>query len=555
LKGRQLAIALVGLMLGLLLSALDQTIVGTALPRIISDLGGIEHYAWVATAYLLTSTAAVPIAGKLSDIYGRKGFYIGGMILFMVGSALCGLSQTMFQLIMFRGLQGIAGGILTANAFAIIGDLFPPAERGKWQGLTGAVFGIASVVGPTLGGWLTDGPGWRWVFYVNLPVGILAVIVLFIGMPHIRPHEKRPIDWWGAATIIGGTVPLLLAFSWGGTEYAWSSPTILGLLALAVVMTVGFIFAETHSPEPMIPLTFFRNRIFTVSVVSMFLVGAAMLGSIIYIPLFIQAVIGESATNSGAILTPMMLALVVASIISGQVISRSGRYKWVAVSGLVVMVFGMWLLSRMNVNTSGGTAVRDMIVVGVGLGMTMPTFTISVQNAFPARELGVVTSAVQFFRSIGGTIGIALMGTFLTGSLQTKIQKDVPADVKAAVPTDILGNLNPQVLASPEARQALEAQFAKIPDGARLFAEMVESMRQALATSFHQVFLISSIVGVVAVLTSLFLKDIPLRKRQIISEVVEAGKELAAEGAAQAIMAPAGAEPRLSVGEPDGATR
>src|SRR3954471_6079241 len=273
LRGRQVVIAMAGILLGLLLSALDSSIVGTAMPRIIAELGGLEHYAWVATSYLLTSTAAVPIFGKLSDIYGRKWFYVGGLILFMFASALCGLSQSMFQLIAFRGLQGVAGGILTANAFAMIGDLFPPAERGKWQGVSGSVFGLASVVGPALGGWLTDGPGWRWVFYVNLPVGILAVAVVVLGLPAIRPHERRPIDWLGAATIVAATVPLLLAFSWAGTEYAWTSPQVLGLLLLAFVMTGAFLWAELRAAEPILSLDLFRNRTFTVSVIAMFLIG------------------------------------------------------------------------------------------------------------------------------------------------------------------------------------------------------------------------------------------------------------------------------------------
>ncbi|HEY7034160.1 MAG TPA: MDR family MFS transporter [Thermomicrobiales bacterium] len=550
LKGRQLTIALTGVMLGLLLSSLDQTIVGTAMPRIIADLGGLDHYAWVATAYLLTSTASVPIFGKLSDIYGRKWFYIGGMVLFMIGSALCGLSQSMFQLIAFRGLQGIAGGVLTANTFAIIGDLFPPAERGKWQGLTGSVFGLASVVGPTLGGWLTDGPGWRWVFYVNLPVGIVAIAVLLVGLPAIRPHERRPIDWLGAGAIVGGTVPLLLAFSWAGTDYPWGSPQILSLLAFSAVMIVAFIFIESRAAEPIIPLRFFRNRIFAVSVTVMFLVGSAMFGAILYVPLFVQGVIGQSATNSGAVLTPMMLALVIASTTSGQVISRSGRYKWSALLGLSIVTFGLWLQSRMDVNTSSGTAVRNMIVLGLGIGLSMPTFTIAVQNAFPAKEIGVVTAAVQFFRSIGATIGVAIMGTFLTTSLHDNLTAGLPPDVRQAIPAGTIGAIDPQALASPDAQRALQAQFAAVPDGGRLFAELMATMRAALATALHDAFLMSALVAACALATSLLLREIPLRKRQATPAIEEAGKELAITGAAEVAVLPAGSEPRLSVAQP-----
>jgi EmrB/QacA subfamily drug resistance transporter len=551
LKGRQLAIALTGVMLGLLLSSLDQTIVGTAMPRVVAELGGLDHYAWVATAYLLTSTASVPIFGKLSDIYGRKWFYVGGMVLFMIGSALCGAAQTMPQLIAFRGLQGIAGGILTANTFAIIGDLFPPAERGKWQGLTGGVFGLASVVGPALGGWLTDGPGWRWVFYVNIPVGLVAIAVLLAGLPAIRPRERRPIDWLGAATIVGSTVPLLLAFSWAGTDYAWGSPQIVGLLALAAVMIAAFVFAESRAPEPIIPLRLFRNRIFTVSVISMFLVGSAMFGAILYVPLFVQGVIGQSATNSGAVLTPMMLALVAASTSSGQIISRTGRYKWSALLGLSVIAVGMWLQSRMGVDTGTGTAVRNMAILGLGIGLAMPTFTIAVQNAFPAREIGVVTASVQFFRSIGATIGIAIMGAFLTTSLHDNLTSGLPPGVAQALPPGVVGGVDPQALASPEARQALQQQFAGVPNGSQLFAALMEAMRAALAHALHDVFLMGAVVALLAVGVACFLREIPLRKRQPgpAAADAETRQKLAAEGMTNAPAAPARGRPRLTAAE------
>ncbi len=549
LQGRQLAVAVTGVMLGLLLSALDGTIVGTAMPRVIADLGGLEHYAWVATVYLLGSTAAVPIFGKLSDLYGRKWFYVGGLLLFMLASALCGLSQSMVQLIAFRGLQGVAGGILAANAFAIIGDIFPPRERGKWQGVMGSVFGVASVIGPALGGWLTDGPGWRWVFYVNLPVGLIAVAVLLVGLPAIRPHQPGPIDWWGAFTIVGATVPLLLAFSWGGTEYAWTSPQILGLLLLAVVMTIAFLFAERRAAEPIIALHFFQNRTFTVSVISMFLVGAGMVGAIMYIPLFVQGVIGASATESGTVMTPMMIALVGASTLGGQAISRVGRYKWASLSGLALMTVGLWLLTQMGVGTSRGDVVRNLVVLGLGIGLAMPTFTLAVQNDFPARDLGAVTAAVQFFRSIGATIGVALMGTLLTMRLTSGIASALPPRVAQALPQDALAALDPQALVSPEATKVLETQFAALPDGARLFVELMDALRLALATSVHDVFLVAAIVAGGGVVVALFLPEKPLRGRQEAPALVEAGKELAVEGPGTAPPIPAASEPRLYVAD------
>lgn len=536
LHGAELWTAITGIMLGLLLSSLDQTVVGTALPRIVNDLHGFNHYSWVATAYLLASTAAVPVFGKLSDSYGRKWFYLGGMIWFMAASALCGLSQSMTQLIVFRGIQGIGGGILMANAFAIIGDLFPPAERGKWQGLTGAVFGLSSVVGPTLGGWLTDGPGWRWVFYINLPVGILAIIVLFIGLPQIRARQAKPVDWWGAATIVAATVSLLLAFTWAGTEYAWSSPQIVSLLVLAAAMTGLFIFIETRAVDPMLSLQFFKNRTFTVSVLSMFLLAAGMFGSIIYLPLFVQEVIGTSATNSGIVLTPMMLSLVVASTTSGQIISRTGRYKWAVVGGLALMVAGMALLSMMDVHATNGTAVRNMIVLGLGIGMTLPTLTLVVQNAFPPSEIGVVTAAVQFFRSIGATIGVALMGTLLTRQMTSNMKANLTPEIAKGVPPQLLQQMNPQVLGSPDARDKVIAAFKQLPNGLVLFDKVEGIVRVALANAMHDIFLVGTALAVISVLIGIFLPETPLRKKNT------------AEGHEAATAA--GSQPRLRVPEP-----
>jgi EmrB/QacA subfamily drug resistance transporter len=514
LQGRQLLIAMSGILLGLLLSSLDQTIVGTAMPQIIADLGGFEHYAWVSTAYLLTSTASVPIFGKLSDIYGRKWFYIGGLIFFMIASALCGASQTMLQLVFFRGLQGIGGGILMTNAFAIIGDLFPPAERGKWQGVTASVFGLSSIIGPALGGWLTDGPGWRWVFYVNLPVGILAVVVLIYGLPAIRPGEKRPIDWLGAASIVGTTVPLMLALSSGGNDYAWDSPLILSLFAISAVMLVVFLYAETRAVEPILPLSFFRNRTFTVSVSAMALLGAGMFGTIMFLPLFVQAVMGKSATNSGAVLTPMMLGMVVASTASGQIISRTGRYKWSPVLGLSLLTLSMFLLTRMTHDSSNAILVRNMVISGVGMGMTMPTFTLAVQNAFPQSQLGVVTSSVQFFRSIGATVGLAVMGGLLTSQLHAGIKRDVPAEVTNALPASALDSINAQALANADEQERLRAAFGEGAEAERLFNLLISSLQGALESAIVQLFVIGFAIALLALILVLFLPEHKLRKRE-----------------------------------------
>jgi len=324
----RLILTIIGLMLTLLLSALDQTIVGTAMPRIIAELQGFDHYAWVTTAYLLTSTAVVPIVGKLSDIYGRKLFLIGGTAWFVFASALCGLSQNMNQLIVFRGLQGIGGGILMAMVFTTISSIFPPARRGRIQGVFTAVFGFASVVGPLLGGYLTDVLNWRWVFYVNLPLGMIALSVLWRGFPNIRPvRTDRPIDVLGAITLVLAVVPLLLALSWGGTEYPWDSAPIVGLLSFAALMTGIFLWIETRAPEPIIPLSLFKNRIVAASTLAMLCVTMGMFGTILFVPLFIQGVIGTSATQSGTVMMPMMLMIIIGSVAGGQIISRTGRTR------------------------------------------------------------------------------------------------------------------------------------------------------------------------------------------------------------------------------------
>src|SRR5437899_10476685 len=406
LPRRDLILTVAGLMLGLLLAALDQTIVGTAMPRIVAELQGFEHYAWVTTAYLLTSTAVVPITGKLSDLYGRKVFLIGSSAMFVLTSALCGLSQDMTQLIVFRGLQGLAGGVLTSTVFTVISQIFPPAERGRIQGVFSGIFGLASIVGPLLGGYLTDTLSWRWVFYVNLPVGLVALSVLWFSFPNIRPAvRERRIDYAGALTLVAGVVPLLLALSWGGNDYPWLSPVIIGLFVLAALMLTVFGLIASVAIEPIIPFSLFRNRIVSVSVLALSLMAIGMFGTILFIPLFIQGVIGTSATQSGTVLAPMMIVNIGSSVVGGQIISRTGRYKIIGLYGMCVMTLGLFLLSGMGPETDYLTVVRNMMIVGLGIGPTMPVFTLAAQNAVKMSQLGVVASLTQFARSMGRPFG------------------------------------------------------------------------------------------------------------------------------------------------------
>src|SRR6266516_2959709 len=512
-RGRLISI-LIGVMLGMLLAALDQTIVGTALPRIVANLGGLEHYAWVVTAYLLASTVTVPIYGKLSDIYGRRLFFIGGMVIFLIGSALAGTSQDMTQLIIYRFIQGLGAGGMMPLALAIIGDIFSPAERGKWQGLFVAVFGFASIVGPTLGGWITDNWGWRWVFYVNMPVGIIAIVTAGFVLPKMIIKRKHIIDYLGAFTLVAGTIPLLLAFSWAGTQYAWGSWQIISLFTFSVVMLIIFVLIEMRAVEPIISPRLFKNSIFLVSVIATFLVSAAMFGAILYLPLFVQGVLGDSATNSGVVLTPLMLGFMVSSIVGGQLLSRTGRYKILAMCGFAVAAVGMFLLSRMTTTTVEGEVIRNMIITGLGIGVMMSLFTIVVQNAFPYRQLGEVTAGITFFRSIGSTMGVAVMVAIMTNTFQSELQSNMPSILKRLVPASRLAQLqNPQLLLAPDVVVRIQHSFAAFgAQGIVLFHQLIEAIRVSLATAITDVFFLVFIIMLLGLFVTLFLREIPLRK-------------------------------------------
>lgn len=514
LSKRQIIFVMIGVMMGMLLAALDQTIVGTAMPRVIAELNGLEHYAWVFTAYLLASTVTVPIYGKLSDIYGRRVFFVGGMVVFLIGSALSGMSQDMTQLILFRALQGLGAGGMMPIAIAIVSDIFTPSERGKWQGLMTAVFGLATIVGPTAGGWITDNWGWRWVFYVNMPLGALAIITAGLTLPKHSRHREHQIDYLGAVTLVAGTVPLLLAFSWAGTEYAWNSMQIVGLLAFALVMLAVFLWIELRAAEPIINPRFFRNSIFAISVVATFMLSVGMFGATLFLPLFVQAVIGTAATNSGVVLTPMMMGFMLSSIVGGQLLSRTGRYKLISIVGFAIAAVGMWLLAQMDVTATEGLVARNMVVMGLGLGALMSLFTIVVQNAFPFSELGQVTASLTFFRSIGGTMGAAILGSVMISHFQSALAANMPQALKQAIPADRLAAFqNPQVLLSSEAMTRIQQGFAAFgPQGKALFEQLMQAIRISLAGAITELYWVGFGAMVVALFLSFFLKEIPLRK-------------------------------------------
>lgn len=519
LDRKQLILALAGVLLCILVSALDQTIVGTALPRIVSELNGFDRYPWVVTAYLLTATCVIPIAGKLSDQYGRKPILIFGVIVFVLGSALCGRAETMNELIIFRGLQGIGAGALQSGAFASIGDLFSPQERGRWQGVIAATFGLASVFGPSLGGWITDNPGWRWVFYVNLPVGAVALITLLIGFPATGSRRgSRRIDWFGVATIVAGVVPLLVALTWAGSTYPWASAQVIGSLAFSLVMFVAFALIELRVTDPLLPLDLFRNQIFSAAFIASFFVGPLLLGLGVYLPLFVQGVLKQTATSSGAVITPLTLAVVVTNVIGGQIISRTGHYQRVAIFGMVICTIGVALLLGMGANTDNFTLVRNMIILGLGLGFVLPVYTVAVQNALPYNRLGVVTSSVQFSRSIGSTIGISVLGAIVANvfassftSAQSPALKrvlDAAAAQKHAIPTD------PQVLVNPATQQQIRAGFEAFlgtQNGKALFDQFISTVSGSLLDGVRASFFAMLVMAIAALVATLFLKEIPLR--------------------------------------------
>lgn len=504
---------MIAIMAAMFFAAINQTITSTAMPRIIAILDGMDYYTWTINIYLLTSTIATILVGKLSDMFGRKPFILIGILFFMLGAFLTGTSTDVYQFIIYRGIQGIGAGIIQSTAFMSVGDLFPPRERGKWMGLMTAVFGFSSVLGPTLGGYLVDNIDWRWLFWIFLPLGVVAFIMIWTLFPKVERKPGQSIDYLGSLFLTTSIVPLLLAFSWAGTEYPWGSKEIIGLIAGSVVSAIIFIFIEMKAKEPILPLGLFKNSVVTVSNLIGFFMNFGLMGAMIYISFYVQGVLGISPTYAGYVTIPMSVFMMGMSAIAGQLIAKSGKYKRYALIGVPIMMVGMGIMVFMD---NIWLTVISTVIFGIGLGLGMPVFSLATQNAVSHKELGVATASSQLFRNLGGTIGIAVMGTVMSNNLTKNLKESLQSanapdfsTVDPQLAQQMLSFANPQTLMN---KPLIEQTQASLPAEVQpLFVQMIDSIRDALGNTLSMVFLTGTLVLAVALLLVFFLKEIPLR--------------------------------------------
>ena len=491
LDKRQVRVVMSGLLLVLLLAALDSTIVATALPTIVGEFGGLSRLSWVVTAYLLAQTVVTPLYGKLGDLYGRKNVVQVAIAIFLVGSALCGMSRSMEQLIVFRAIQGFGGGGLIVTTQAVVGDIVPARDRGRYQGIFGAMFGLASIAGPLIGGYFTTHITWRWIFYINIPLGFIAVFVLATTMPSVARRISHSIDYTGAALLAAALSGIIIATDLGGIEYPWGSPVILGIAAVVVVSLALFLVVERRAKEPVLPLRLFENRTFVISVVVGLIVGFALFGSVTYLPLYLQVVKGDSPTASGLRMVPMMGGMLVSSIVAGQLISRTGRYKIFPIFGTAITTIGLFLLSRMTVDTSLTTASLLMMTLGLGMGMVMQVLILAAQNSVDYHDLGVATSGATLFRLIGGSVGTAALGAIFAARMTRYLDVNLPAGAApAGAGTGV--NLSPRMIAA-------------MPDNIR------NAYAGAVSTGLSSIFLVATVIGLIGFVLIWLLPETPLR--------------------------------------------
>ncbi len=515
LDRRQKLLLIVSLQTAMFVSALNQSVVATATPRVLADLGGFDLLSWIFTVYMVASTVVVLPVGRLSDMFGRKRFILAGVALFMLGSLFCGVAQSMPQLIIARAIQGIGGGVIFSSVFAVLGDLFPPAERGKYMGLFTGTFTLASLIGPTVGGLLTDHASWRWCFYLNVPVGALSLAFIALNLP--EPAKKGGklgnIDFLGSLMLSGATISLLLAFAWAQKEFGWGHPDTLALFGAAILLTVAFGFQERRHAQPVFPLALFRNREFVLASVITFMVGAAGFGAIQYLPTYVQTALGASATASGIVTTPQSLGLLFTSIIGGQVLARTGRYRHQLLVGTLMIIGGTVLLTRLSVSTSEWQIAAIMVLYGLGSGLVMPTMSVVIQNCVSHQLLGVATSARQFFMQMGNVMGVAVFGVVLANSYAASFEDNLSNEAAAAMPAEVTAQFGDPTLALDQSRfPAIRDRVLGLPDGEAILASALAAQKEGVATAIRHIYMASTVLVGASLVLIFFLKEIPLRR-------------------------------------------
>ncbi|MYW70250.1 DHA2 family efflux MFS transporter permease subunit [Streptomyces sp. SID8379] len=487
---RSVRVVLMALMMAMLLAMLDNMIVGTAMPTIVGELGGLKYLSWVVTAYTLATAASTPIWGKVGDMYGRKGSFLTSIVIFLIGSVLSGMAQNMGELIAFRAVQGLGAGGLMVGVMAIIGDLIPPRERGKYQGMMAGVMALAMIGGPLVGGTITDHLGWRWAFYINLPIGAVALVMITAVLHLPKKRASGSIDYLGAALLTVGITSIVLVTTWGGTEYAWGSAVIMELIGLGVAALVGFVFSQTRAAEPILPLHIFRSRNFTLMSLIGFVTGFVMFGAVLFLPLYQQSVQGASATNSGLLLLPMLLSMMIVSLVAGRITTSTGKYKVFPIVGGVLMVAGLFLLAQLDTETSRFTAGVYMAVLGAGMGCLMQITMLVAQNSVEMKDMGVASSSTTLFRTLGSSFGVAIMGALFNNRVN-----DVMAERAGALGGKAIG----------ESAQLDAAHLDLLP------APVQEAYKYAVSSGMHSAFLLGAVVAIVALVTALFVKEVALR--------------------------------------------